>query len=80
MQLGLFVQKYHKPGYSRNISQLLGPICLLNLMPKQRLIGTEAETILSHSQGRQQKKSLPLPQCFLKLQANLPEAAFNKED
>lgn len=54
IQLGLFIQKDDKTRYYRNVSQLLVPILLLLiLMPKQRLIRTKEETIMS--KGRQQK-------------------------
>lgn len=81
IQLGLFIQKDDKTRYYRNISQLLGPILLLLiLMPKQRLISTEAETIMSHSKGRQQKKYFGLSQCFPILQANSASDEFSKKD
>lgn len=81
IQLGLFIQKDDKTRYYRNISQLLGPILLLLILkPKQRLISTEAETIMSHSKGRQQKRYFPLSQCFPKLQANSASAEFSKKD
>lgn len=80
IQLGLFIQKDDKTRYYRNISQLLGPILLLLiLMPKQRLISTEAETIMSHSKGRQQKKYFGLSQCFPILQANSASDEFSKK-